>query len=250
MNVKADVLVLGAGGAGCRAAIEAADNDPGASIYILSQGPVGKSGLTVMANGGIRWVSDPDDRPEYLFREIVQAGAFLNEQNLVEILTEEAPARANELLKWGAKEIPFEEDSAPDQQGSGPSYQRTHYIPGVTYMATLRKEIERRPNITIIEDAIATKLLVRDSRAIGAVVLNIRTGEIFPIAAKAVALAAGGLGELYDHSSNAPFYMHGHATGMGYALAYHVGAELIDLEMIQFTGNQLYPPWLDRKSVV
>jgi fumarate reductase (CoM/CoB) subunit A len=111
-------------------------------------------------------------------------------------------------------------------------------------MTALRKELESRPNITIMEDAIATKLLMNGNRAVGAVVLNIRTGEIIPVAAKAVILATGGLGELFGHSDNAPFDMHGHATGMGYALAYHVGAELIDMEMVQFTGNQMYPPWL------
>ena len=249
MNIKADVLVIGAGGAGCRAAIEAADNDPGAQIVILSQGPVGKSGLTVMANGGMRWVTQPDDTPDNLFREVVEAGDFINEQNLVEILTEEAPARANELIGWGAKELPFAEVSqsggaAPDQRGTGPSYVRSHYVPGVNYMMALRKELESRSNITIIEDSIATKLIIRNNRAIGAVVLNIRTGEIFYIAAKAIALATGGLGELYDHSSNTPFGMHGHSTGMGCVLAYDAGAELIDLEMVQFTGDQLYPPWL------
>jgi fumarate reductase (CoM/CoB) subunit A len=75
-------------------------------------------------------------------------------------------------------------------------------------------------------------------------VLNIRTGEYVVIEAKATVLAAGGLGEIYPHSTNAPFGMHGHATGMGYAMAYHAGAELIDMEMVQFTGNQLWPPWL------
>ena len=249
MNITADVLVIGAGGAGCRAAIEAADHDPGSKVVILSQGPVGKSGLTVMANGGMRWVTDPKDHPDNLFMEVVEAGDYLNEQNLVEILTQEGPVRANELLNWGAKELNFAEGSqsggaAPDQRGSGPAYVRSHYVPGVTYMATLRKELERRPNIIIMEDAIATKLLTGGNKVIGAVVLNIRTGEISSVAAKATVLATGGLGELFDNSDNTPFGMQGHAAGMGCTLAYHVGAELIDLEMIQFTGDQLYPPWL------
>ena len=244
MNTIIDVLIIGAGGAGCRAAIEAADTNPDASVVILNQGPIGKSGLTVMANGGIRWVSEPDDKPEYLAKEVVQAGAFLNEQNLVKALTEEGAIRGNELLSWGAKELVFEEHAAPDQQGGGKSYSRSHQIPGVTYMATLRKEVEKRENITIVEDAISTRLLIENNKAVGAVILDIRTGDIFTIAAKAVILATGGLGELYDHSSNTPFGMRGHATGMGCVLAYEAGAELIDMEMIQFTGNQLYPPWL------
>lgn len=249
MNIKADILVIGAGGAGCRAAIEAANYNPEASIVILNQGPVGKSGLTVMANGGMRWVSHPEDTPFNLFQDILQVGCYLNEQNLVEVLTEEGPQRAEELIQWGAKELTFAEKSrsggrSPDDPGRGPYYPRSHYIPGVTFMAALRNQLERRSNITIIEDAIATKLLTVGNRAVGAIVFNIRTGEIFSVEAKATILASGGLGELFAHSDNCPFGMRGHASGMGYALAYHAGAELIDMEMVQFTGNQLYPPWL------
>jgi fumarate reductase (CoM/CoB) subunit A len=111
-------------------------------------------------------------------------------------------------------------------------------------MAALRKELGRHPNVTVFEDVIATKILNQGGRVIGATMLDIRTGECAAIEAKATVLAAGGLGELYPHSTNAPFGMHGHATGMGYAMAYHAGAELIDMEMVQFTGNQLWPPWL------
>ena len=249
MSIKADILVIGAGGAGCRAAIEAAECYPQSRILVLSQGPVGRSGLTVMANGGMLWVTHPDDKPEYLFREILSAGAYLNDQNLVEILTQEGTLRGNELINWGAQELDFSVVSkiggaAPDEQGTGHSFPRHHYIPGITYMTALRKELERRSNITIMEDVIATMLLITGDRAVGATILNIRTGEILSIEAKSTILATGGLGELYDHSSNTPFGLYGHASGMGYALAYHAGAELIDMEMIQFTGNQLYPPWL------
>jgi succinate dehydrogenase/fumarate reductase flavoprotein subunit len=111
-------------------------------------------------------------------------------------------------------------------------------------MGALRKELGRHPNITIIEDVVSTRLFSRGKRIIGAVIVDIRTGEYIAIEAKAVVLASGGLGELYPHSSNAPFGMRGHAAGMGYAMAYHAGAELIDMEMVQFTGNQLWPPWL------
>jgi fumarate reductase (CoM/CoB) subunit A len=247
MAIRTDVLVIGAGGAGARAAIEAAQN-PQLRILILNQGPVGKSGLTAMANGGMQWVSHPEDSPRYIFEDIVRIGCFLNDQNLIEVLSEEAPARAQELIDWGAKPLAFEDrrggGPSPDSPGGGPSYPRAHLIPGVSYMAALRNQLERLPNVTVIEDVLVTKLLRRNKRIIGATMLNIRTGECEAIEAKATVLAAGGLGELYPHSTNAPFGMHGHATGMGYAMAYHAGAELIDMEMVQFTGNQLWPPWL------
>ena len=100
MRMRADILVIGAGGAGARAAIEAATRGPEMKIVILNQGPIGKSGLTAMANGGMVWVEHPDDSPEALFEDILRYGCYLNEQNLVEALTVEGPQRAQELLNW------------------------------------------------------------------------------------------------------------------------------------------------------
>jgi fumarate reductase (CoM/CoB) subunit A len=248
MSIKADILVIGAGGAGARAAIEAAIQDPELKIIILNQGPIGRSGLTSMANGGMQYVDHPDDTPEAFFEDIIQVGCYLNDQNLVEAMTVEGPQRSAELVKWGAQMIPISPQKSgrpsADLPKERPSYPRSHYIPGVTYMEALRNELSRHQNVTVYEDVLTTKLLTTDNRVIGAFVLKIRTGEYFVVEAKATVLASGGLGEIYPHSTNAPFGMHGHATGMGYAMAYHAGVELIDMEMVQFTGNQLYPPWL------
>ncbi len=247
MTISTDILVIGAGGAGARAAIEAAMREPEMRITILNQGPIGKSGLTSMANGGMQWVEHPDDSPDFLFEDILRFGCYLNDQSLIEALTQEGPQRAQELIDWGAQMIPIGIRSggrAPSGPDKRPSYPRGHYIPGVTYMEALRNEIARHANITVFEDVLTTRLITSDSRVTGAFVLSIRTGEYFIVEAKATVLASGGLGEIYPHSTNAPFGMHGHATGMGYAMAYHAGAELIDMEMVQFTGNQLYPPWL------
>ncbi len=243
MRIKADILVIGAGGAGARAAIEAAARDPEMKIVILNQGPVGRSGLTSMANGGMVWVDHPDDSPEALFEDILRFGCYLNEQNLVEALTLEGPQRARELISWGAEMIPFGKGGS-HSSGKGKSYPRGHYIPGVRYMKALKDEMARHSNITVMEDTVTTKLITSGNRVTGSVVLNIRKGDCFIVDAKAVILATGGLGEIYPHSTNAPFGMHGHAAGSGYAMAYHAGAELIDMEMVQFTGNQLYPSWL------
>lgn len=246
MRIKSDILVIGAGGAGARAAIEAATIAPEMKIVILNQGPVGKSGLTAMANGGMVWVEHPDDSPEALFEDILRYGCYLNEQNLVEALTIEGPQRAQELINWGARMIPFESGSGSSPSGGAKRHPhpRGHYIPGAGYMEALRNEIARHPNIIVLEDVITTKLMTSGNRVTGAFILNMRDGKCFIIDAKATVLATGGLGEIYPHSTNAPFGMHGHATGTGYAMAYHAGAELIDMEMVQFTGNQLYPPWL------
>ncbi len=245
MKITSDILVIGAGGAGARAAIEAAAMAPGMKIIILSQGPIGKSGLTAMANGGMVWVDHPDDSPEALFEDILRYGCYLNEQNLVEALTTEGPSRARELINWGAEMIPFDKSGGRSSEGEKrPASSRGHYIPGVNYMRALKNEIARHSNIIVFEDVAVTRLITSGNRVAGAFVLNIRNGDYFLIEAKAVVLATGGLGEIYPHSTNAPFGMRGHATGAGYSMAYQAGAELIDMEMVQFTGNQIYPAWL------
>jgi fumarate reductase (CoM/CoB) subunit A len=247
MTIRTDVLVIGAGGAGARAAIEAAQNS-NLRILILNQGPIGKSGLTSMANGGMQWVAHPLDSPQLIFEDILRTGCWLNDQNLIEVLSTEAPVRAQELIEWGAKPLAFEDKRgggpAPEGPATSPSFSRAHLIPGVLYMKALRDELGRYSNITACEDVIVTKLISNGHQVTGALMLNLRSGELEIVEAKATVLASGGLGEIYPHSTNAPFGMHGHATGMGYAMAYHAGAELIDMEMVQFTGNQLWPPWL------
>ena len=242
--MRTDVLVIGAGGAGTRAAIEAAKNDANLNVVLLNQGPLGKSGLTVMANGGMQWVCSPGDSPDAHFKDVVRIGCYLNDQNLVEALSEEAPKRGEELIKWGAKIImDGDKHLLMDPRGSGASFPRGHLIPGGTFMAALCNEIERHPNVALLEDFVTTKLLINNHRVIGVLVLNIRNGEFVVIESKATVLATGGLGELFLHTTNSPWGLHGHAAGTGYALAYHAGAELIDMEMVQFTGVQLYPPW-------
>ena len=245
MTIKVDVLIVGAGGAGTRAAIEASNTDPNANIVILNQGPIGRSGLTSMANGGMHWVCHPDDSPLDHFKDVVRIGCYLNDQNLVEALAQDAPERAEELVQWGA-EILMDGDQylVTDPRNSGASHPRGHYIPGQTYMAALKNELGRHANVNVLEDFIATKLLTAHDRVIGVSALNIRTGDFVVFEAKATVLAAGGLGELFSHTTNGPFGLHGHASGVGYALAYHAGVDLIDMEMVQFSGHQLYPPWL------
>jgi fumarate reductase (CoM/CoB) subunit A len=244
MAIRSDVLVIGAGGAGLRAAIEAANNDANLDVKLLNQGPVGKSGLTVMANGGMQWVCHPEDSPDVHSKDLITIGCYLNDQNLVEALAHDAPERAEELIRWGAKIImDGDKHLLMDPRGSGASFPRGHLIPGVTYMAALKNELEHHPNVTILEDFIVTSLFTSRGRVVGASALDIRNGELVTIYSKATVLSAGGLGELFRHTTNSPWGLHGHAAGTGYALAYHAGAELIDMEMVQFTGAQLYPPW-------
>lgn len=243
-KLKCDVLVVGGGGAGCRAAIEAAQSGGDLNVIVVNQGPIGKSGLTSMANGGIHWVDHHEDSYEDHFRDVVRMGYFLNDQNLVEVLVKEAPIRGEELVKWGARILmDGNKYLLTDPRGSGCSHPRGHYIPGCTFMAALRNKMEEQKNVVIMEDVFVTTLLVQEKKVVGAMAIDIRSGDLMVLYAKAVVLATGGLGEIYHYSTNSPFGLRGYASGVGYALAYHAGAELIDMEMIQFTGHQLYPPW-------
>jgi len=239
---KTDLLIIGAGGAGLRAAIEAAQTSTKLRILLLNRGPIGKSGLTSMANGGMQWVFHPDDSTEAHFRDTVRLGCFLNDQDLVEVLVEEAPRRAEELLFWGAGVVREYGEKRGTVEVTSPP--RGQLIPGVTFMRTLKKRCARYENVRILEDTIVSKLFLQGRRVAGALALDIRRGEPFVIRAKAVVLATGGLGEIFQHTTNAPFGLRGYAAGSGYTLALLAGAELIDMEMVQFTGMQLAPDWL------
>ena len=224
MTLNTDILVIGAGGAGARAAIEAAVRQPDLKIIVLNQGPVGRSGLTAMANGGMQWVEHPDDKPDYLFEDIVKIGCYLNDQNLIEAVSHEGPQRAAELVQWGAQMIPVSPDKSgrrsADAPAGRPSYPRSHYIPGVTYMSALKNEMARHGNITVMEDVLVTKLFTAGKRVTGAFVLNIRKGAYVVIEAKATVLASGGLGEYLSPFDQCTFrhawacYGHGLCHGL------------------------------------
>lgn len=240
-KLRADLLIIGAGGAGLRAAIEAAKQDQNLEILILNRGPVGKSGLTSMANGGMQWVFHPDDSIDRHFEDTVRLGCFLNDQNLVEILVGEARERAEELIGFGAKVIHKYKEKRKNVEVQSPP--RGQLIPGVTFMQTLKRKALSFENIRIIEDSIVTKLFKDKNKVIGAFALNIRDGSPLIVESKATILATGGLGEIFYHTTNSPFGLRGYAAGTGYSLAFDAGALLIDMEMIQFTGIQLSPDW-------
>lgn len=243
-RLRADVLVIGGGGAGTRAAIEAARCAPELQIFLVNRGLIGRSGLTSMANGGIHWVEHPEDSFDAHFNDVVRMGYYLNDQNLVEVLVQEAPIRGRELVAWGARMLmDGDKPLLLDPKGSGCSYPRAHVIPGNTFMRTLYRKAKGYRNIRFLEDFLVTRLFVKGDEVAGAFLLDMREGAYYVVEAKAVVLATGGLGEIYLHTTNSPFGLRGYASGIGYALALRAGCELIDMEMIQFTGHQLYPPW-------
>lgn len=228
-NADADVLVVGGGGAGVRAAIEAATK--GLNVILCNKGIVARSGLTTMAAGGVAAVmgTNPHDSARSHFLDTVVMGHYLADQNLVELLVENAPLRVKELEKLSVKG-----PVCPYHHKGGHSHERGVFIKGYTIMKALKRWAGRIPRIKMLEDCMATKLFTCGGQAAGAFAIDIRKGEPLILRAKATIIATGGLGGLFSHSTNSPHGLAGDSSGIGAAMAYHAGARFIDMEMMQF----------------
>jgi succinate dehydrogenase/fumarate reductase flavoprotein subunit len=239
--IETDVLTVGGGGASLRAAIEAAKAN--IKVMIATKGRLGKSGATVAAGTDIdidsRSICDliglPGDRrdsPDIFFEDIVMEGKYVNNQKLVEVHVNEGPFRIRELVDWGMKVW-------GPERAAGHRYARGLLSTGVEVQKALMNGVKESANhIEIFEDTIVTDLLTNKGRVVGAVGLNIREGEFVVFKAKAVILATGGGQRIYPYST-APEEM----TGDGQAMAYRAGAELLDMQFVQFlTSTFLHPP--------
>lgn len=227
---KTDVLIIGAGGAGCRAAIAAAERDVG--VLVIAKNPIGRGGITPV---GFRGMSanigqEPDDSPDTHFRDIVEAGRYLSDQNLVEIIVRDESERIYDLIRYGVG-MEKEKEKFVQWPTPGQTHARMLKITGGGHALVLglKKEIERYNNIRVVEDVIITKLVASQDKITGAIGLELKTGKLLAIEAKSLILATGGAGQLWFHTDCPP-----ESTGDGYALAYHVGAELIDMEQQLF----------------
>ena len=228
-----DVLVIGSGGAGLRAAIEA--HDQGASTLLLSNGAVGKSGATMIAgaditlDGGgaakIGLAGNESDSKESFFHDIVIQGYYLNNQKLVEAYVRDAPVRTKEMIDWGMKYL---------WDGK-----RAILTEGTELNSVLFEQVKKR-GITIKNDLYVTDLLTQGKSAVGVVGLDINSGMLQATRAKAVVIATGGWQRAYSFTS-AP----GGLTGALHAAAYRAGADLLNMEMVTFCPNViLWPPAL------
>lgn len=227
---KADVLIIGAGGAGCKAAIIAAKEN--VDVWVIAKNPIARGGITTVGYTGLsaNIGLDPRDSFDIHFRDIVEAGRYLSDQNLVEAMIRDESKIVDELIRYGVK---FEKEKGRFVQRPAPgqTYPRMLRVTGGGHglISGLKKEVERQSNIEVVEDMIVTKLIVSNSKINGAICLELKKGRLFIIEAKSVVLATGGAGQLWRHTNCPP-----DSTGDGYALAYHEGAELIDMEQQLF----------------
>lgn len=233
--VDCHVLVIGSGGAGARAALEAVKYG---STILLSKTLTGKGGCTIMAEGGYNAVLNENDSCSTHYEDTLRGGGYLNDPSLAEILTSEAPERFEDLIRWGAVFDVTDENRVAQRPFGGQSFDRTCYAgdrTGHEMMATLVEQV-RKSDIIQMQEVSVIELLKENGRVAGAITLDGR-GNIGVVRADATVIATGGGTKVYDISTNCAA-----GTGDGFAMGYRAGAELIDMEMVQFhpTGA-VYP---------
>src|SRR4026207_2010219 len=235
-----DVLVIGAGGAGLRAAIEA--SVAGVRVGMISKSLLGKA-HTVMAEGGIAAaLANVDDRDNWKvhFADTMRGGQYVNNWRMAELHAKEAPDRVRELEAWGAVFDRTQDGKILQRNFGGHRYPRLAHVgdrTGLELIRTLQDHGVHR-GIDVHMEFTVVRLLTTDGRASGVVGYERDRGRFKVFAARAVVLATGGAGRAYKITSNS-----WEGTGDGHALAYQAGAELMDMEFIQFhpTG-MIWPP--------
>jgi succinate dehydrogenase / fumarate reductase flavoprotein subunit len=235
-----DVLVIGAGGAGLRAAVEA--SAMGVRVAVLSKSLLGKA-HTVMAEGGVAAaMGNVDDRDNWRvhFADTMRGGQYLNNPRMAELHAKEAPDRVRELEAWGALFDRTKDGRILQRNFGGHKYPRLAHVgdrTGLEMIRTLQDHGIHRGIDFFMEHTVVT-LLKDGARVSGAFAYDRERGRFKIFRAKAVVLATGGVGRAFQITSNSWEY-----TGDGHALAYRAGATLLDMEFVQFhpTG-MVWPP--------
>jgi len=225
--VDCHVLVIGSGGAGVRATIEASHYG---DTVLISKTIVGKGGCTTMAEGGYNAVLRDQDSCGIHFEDTLKGGAYLNDPDLVNILVKEAPLRMGDLIKWGAVFDFTENNEVAQRPFGGQRFPRTCYAgdrTGHEMMTTLVERLDSS-KITRLQEFTVLDLLKNGDAVIGAIALD-EKGHLIVLKADSTILATGGGTKVYDISTNSSS-----GTGDGFAIGYRAGAEVIDMEMIQF----------------
>ncbi len=239
--IETDVLIIGGGGAACRAAIET--HDAGADVLVILKGTLGHSGCSryVGTNAAVGPWGDENDTPELAMRDLLAHGGFLGNQELVKILTEESAARIQELEEWG---VDFERNADGSiaithaaahtyprnltLKPNGPDPQADGYFPGIAMMDALMAQMDSR-GIRVMNDVALVDLLINDGRIVGATAIDCGANKFIALKAKATILATGTYSHVYSRASTSL-----EETGDGQAAAFRAGVELIDMENTQF----------------
>jgi succinate dehydrogenase / fumarate reductase flavoprotein subunit len=239
-TIEHDVLVIGAGGAGLRAAIEA--SAAGLKVGLMCKSLLGKA-HTVMAEGGVAAaMAHVDDRDSWRvhFADTMRGGQYLNNPRMAELHAKEAPERVRELEAWGAVFDRTQDGRILQRNFGGHRYPRLAHVGDRTGLEMIRTLQDHgvHSGIDVHMEVTALELLLDDGRVVGACAYDRERGRFRVFKANAIVLATGGIGRAFKITSNSWEY-----TGDGQALAYLAGAELMDMEFVQFhpTG-MVWPP--------
>ncbi|MGH9327701.1 MAG: fumarate reductase/succinate dehydrogenase flavoprotein subunit [Terriglobia bacterium] len=239
-TLQHDVLVIGAGGAGLRAAVEASAS--GVTVGVVTKSLLGKA-HTVMAEGGIAAsLANVDERDNWMvhFSDTMRGGYYLNNPRMAQIHAQEAPARVRELEAWGALFDRTKDGRILQRNFGGHKYPRLAHVGDRTGLEMIRTLQDHgvHQGIDVHMETTILALLKDDGRIAGAFGYDRERGRFKLFRAKAIVLTTGGIGRAYKITSNSWEY-----TGDGHSLAYHAGATLMDMEFVQFhpTG-MVWPP--------
>ncbi len=229
--VNTDVAIIGAGGAGLRAAIALAEADPTLRIALISKVYPMRS-HTCAAEGGAAGVIKKDDSFDMHFDDTVGGGDWLSDQDCVEYFVKEAPKELLQLEHWGCPWNREADGSVAVRPFGGMKKQRTWFAAdksGFHILHTLFQTTLQFPSITRFDEYYALDLLVDDGRCQGVTAMEMRSGKITQFHAKSVIIAGGGAGRIFPFSTNGAI-----KTGDGMALAYRAGVPLKDMEFVQY----------------
>ncbi|MCP4624373.1 MAG: FAD-binding protein [bacterium] len=229
-EVKTDVLIVGGGGAGFRAAIGA--REKGADVLLLSKGPLGRCGATPMAGADytldgkslrkLGFYGEPIDSQQTFFEDIVKQGFYLNNQKLLEQYVRTAPDRLQELLDWGVVVVRSEE--------------RAIFTSGIGMMDALVGQA-KKVGVRTLEDVMLLDLITHDGQVTGALGIDVKSGDFLRFRTRAVVIATGGWHKAYWPNTGMR-----DLSGEGIAMAHRAGADLGNMEFITFCCNVLFAP--------
>lgn len=230
-TLDTDVAIVGSGGAGLMCALHLAKAAPELDVTVVSKGAVGRSGCTRMVQGGFNAVLNPKDSLALHFKDTLEGGKYLNDQEMAWTLVNDAPRAIEELEEAGCSFDRAEDGSIHQKAFGGQAFDRTIHkgdLTGVEIMGRLL-ESTYRTSPRELGDARALDLLVDDDGVAGLTVLDIATGEVVVVRARVVVVATGGAATMYRIAAPAK-----EKTGDGVAMCYRAGLELRDMEMLQF----------------
>ena len=230
-SVTHDVLLVGGGGAGLRAAIAVSETNPGLSVAVVSKVYPMRS-HTGAAEGGAAGAVRPEDSLEAHAYDTISGGAWLCDQDAVEAFVEEAPKELIQLEHWGCPWSRQPDGHIATRPFGGMKIERTWYAAdktGFHMLHALFQTTLRYPPITRYDEFFVTRLLVDNGRCQGVVAIELASGRVQTLFAKAVIVCSGGGGKIFPFTTNANI-----KTGDGMALAYHAGVPLKDMEFVQY----------------